>query len=141
MLMADEIFFSISPVNFFIFASRFMKKPPRIQFVFCFLLAGLVVFNSLNFRPRYDSQEKATVVSKSEKTSFTLACDFSIVEKDGESRSGQKNSNAQLFTYLLEEFTFTRCGDVNSYFAYHTPDFLKDTAVVPLYLRCRSLLI
>jgi hypothetical protein len=118
-----------------------MKKATHVQLLLCFLLVGVVVFNSLNYRPRCDAKEKASVISENTKGSFTWVCDFSIEEKDGKSRLGQKNPHTQFLICLFEEFSFNLCDKVKFPFAYHIPEFLKDTSVVPLYLRCRSLLI
>lgn len=68
-------------------------------------------------------------------------CDFSIEEKEGKERLGQKNPNNQTLICSFNEESLIKCDKIRFLCAYHIPDFLLSTEKLPLYLTYRSILI
>lgn len=117
-----------------------MKKASCLTVLSCFLLAGLIAFNSFSYLPNPVHTE-AVSLSANDKGVNRSVCDFPIEEQEGEVRTGQKSGAAPLLTYPVQEVSLTTCDKIRFYFAYHIPDFLQDKEPTPIYLIDRSILI
>jgi hypothetical protein len=116
-----------------------MKKATCFTVFASLFLAGLIVFNSVSYLPVV-SGNKSLSVSRSDHGVLKAVSDFSIEEKDGKERLGQKNPNNQSLICTFEESLIT-CDKVRFFFAYHIPNFLLSAEKRPLYLTYRSILI
>lgn len=117
-----------------------MKKATCLSVLTCFLLAGLIAFNSLYYLPNLGHKEPVSVSAKDHGAVKTV-CDFPIEEKEGEGRLGQKNHYTQFLIYPLQKVSLNKCDKVRFYFAYHIPVFLHGKRDTPIYLAYRSILI
>ena len=117
-----------------------MKKATCLSVLTCFLLAGLIAFNSLSYLPNLGHKEPVSV-SATDHGAVKTVCDFPIEEKEGEGRLGQKNHHTQFLIYPLHIVSLPKCDKVRFYFAYHIPVFLQGKRDTPIYLANRSILI